>query len=387
MNFYIGFEITILVFVLLLQVSKLSKIRLFLKERKKRIPCFSRYPSVSIIIPCKGIDERLEENLNAVMCQDYPDYSVVFVTAEKDDPVYPVLSAFCERRKNTKLLVAGINPQRGQKVNNLLYALHDPIVQKAEIIAFMDSDCQPKPTWLREIVYPLLDHDVGITTGSQWYIPHSRNIVSWLRAMIGNIGGVPKYLSEKMVCGAAMAIRRETIEKIDIEKIWSMAISDDLSLAREILKMGLEIRFIPECLCYDYSDITLRDFFQWLWREVIILKVYAPHVWKTVFVFILPYLMVPVGISLLILSVFYRHLFIHGMIISALIPILTIGGIITALYFNDKRTALWAISGAVVGGFLSSITVLFSIFGKTITWRGIKYKLISNDKFFVLKED
>ena len=40
-----------------------------------------------------------------------------------------------------------------------------------QIIAFIDADTVAHPNWLRELVTPLLDDQVGLTTGNRWYLP------------------------------------------------------------------------------------------------------------------------------------------------------------------------------------------------------------------------
>ncbi|GAG39627.1 unnamed protein product, partial [marine sediment metagenome] len=39
-----------------------------------------------VFAPCKGADVRLEENLRALLRQDYHDYEVVFIVESADDP-------------------------------------------------------------------------------------------------------------------------------------------------------------------------------------------------------------------------------------------------------------------------------------------------------------
>ena len=36
-------------------------------------------PFTTVIVPCKGLDQGLSENLEALLVQDYPNYEVIFV--------------------------------------------------------------------------------------------------------------------------------------------------------------------------------------------------------------------------------------------------------------------------------------------------------------------
>ena len=48
-------------------------------------------PFASVIIPCKGLEFQLEENIASVLKQVYPFFEVVLVTATEDDPCSPTL--------------------------------------------------------------------------------------------------------------------------------------------------------------------------------------------------------------------------------------------------------------------------------------------------------
>ena len=54
--------------------------------------------SVAVVVPCKGVDLGFEENIRAILRQDYPNFRVVFVTAGKDDSAFPVLTELVEDR-------------------------------------------------------------------------------------------------------------------------------------------------------------------------------------------------------------------------------------------------------------------------------------------------
>ena len=126
-------------------------------------------PKVSLILPCKGIDPGFEKNISALLQQDHPDYEVVFVTATADDPAYTFLDKLLRSTSGVpaKLIIAGISPVRGQKINNILEALKHVRVE-SEVFAFVDSDIRPKKSFLRNLVKPLQHPHVGATTGIRW---------------------------------------------------------------------------------------------------------------------------------------------------------------------------------------------------------------------------
>ncbi|MBK8304426.1 MAG: hypothetical protein IPK98_13860 [Chloracidobacterium sp.] len=48
-------------------------------------------PFATIIVPCRGVDKGLDENLAAFLKQDYPKYEVIFVVDDKNDPAVAVI--------------------------------------------------------------------------------------------------------------------------------------------------------------------------------------------------------------------------------------------------------------------------------------------------------
>src|SRR4026209_1037658 len=55
-------------------------------------------PFVSIIAPCRGLDEDLEENLNALFRQKYSRYEVIFVVDSENDEALQVIEKIMNRR-------------------------------------------------------------------------------------------------------------------------------------------------------------------------------------------------------------------------------------------------------------------------------------------------
>src|ERR1043165_7347473 len=48
-------------------------------------------PFVTLIAPCRGVDDGLDKNLAALFRQDYPEYEIIFGVDSKDDPAVPVI--------------------------------------------------------------------------------------------------------------------------------------------------------------------------------------------------------------------------------------------------------------------------------------------------------
>src|SRR4029079_4940375 len=67
----------------------------FKQELSKPLSSFT--PFATVIAPCKGIDDGLEENLSALLEQDHAEYEVIFVVDSKSDPAVNVIEKVSEK--------------------------------------------------------------------------------------------------------------------------------------------------------------------------------------------------------------------------------------------------------------------------------------------------
>ena len=99
-------------------------------------------PPATIIVPVKGPDEGLRENLASLADQDYPDFELIVVARAIEDVPPGVLPW------QARLILAGDgDPQTGEKINNLLVAV-GRARETSQLLAFADSDGQANPGWL-----------------------------------------------------------------------------------------------------------------------------------------------------------------------------------------------------------------------------------------------
>ncbi len=245
-------------------------------------------PKVSVILPCKGLDRGFEENMVKLLDQRYigsdgkPGFEVVFAVAQESDPAYAVLKKVCQSQTkvDTKLVVAGINQARGQKINNQLRALQE-ISEDSEVLVFVDSDVIARHDFIQYLVAHLQDQSVGVTTGYRFYIPFKGDWPSLLRSLWNRMSAWeladPNYA---FAWGGAMATRRETFAAAKVAEHWDRSADDDLSLTTAVKDIGLKVRFVPQCLVASDGDATIPEIVEWTNRQLILTKVYYPKLWR-----------------------------------------------------------------------------------------------------------
>lgn len=372
-------------------------LRFFREELTK--PPSEWEPMVTIIAPCKGVDEGMLANFDALLQQDLPDYEVVFVIDDPDDPAAGVIEqAWQEAKRHVKLVVAPKAAASSQKVENLREGVlqADP---KSEIFVFVDSDARPSPGWLRALIAPLRDEAIGAATGYRWFISDEPTLASELRsawnASIASALG-PNEKSN-FTWGGSMAIRRDAFERIGMREKWEGTLSDDFAVTRAMRAAGLRIRFVPQALAASVESCTFRELFEFTNRQMKITRVYMPQLWLMSFLGSgLFNLVMAAAILIAILSKANGVPVWAALATLFLVSFFSVGKAVLRLYavrlalpqFGPElrrqrftQYTLWLFTPAIF--FANCVAALLS---REIVWRGTRYRLVSQERTEVITE-
>lgn len=377
----------------------------FKQELAKPIAEFT--PFASIIASCKGLDEGLAQNLETLLCQDFPAYEVIFVVDDENDPAVPIIQRLLSRRDaesqrmqqnkgsaplclSCKLVFSEKSADSSQKVENLREAaLH--VSDESRVFVFVDSDVRPAKNWLRDLVAPLADEKIGAATGYRWFISKKPTFASELRsAWNASIASALGRNTKSNFCwGGSMAIRRDTFEKMEIREKWRGTLSDDFAVTRAMNAAKLSIYFVPQALTASIENCTFREMLEFTTRQMKITRVYAANLWKLSFLG--SGLFNAVMIAAFLIVVLNRR---NG---GLEVPVAILTLVIVSLFSIDKawlrfkavrlalpqyekelreqafaQLTLWLLTPAVF--FYNSFAALMS---RRMTWRGITYELLS----------
>jgi len=375
----------------------------------------SRYaPKVLLIVPCRGLDKAFRNNIRSLLSQDYPDYVLWFVVRDQADPAYAELTAilarFAEvsRPRFVRILVAGPCTGSSQKLHNLLYAIGQS-PDDIEVFAFADSDIQAPPDWLSSLIAPLANPRVGATTGYRWFVPVKADaasiVLSCLNAKVAQMLGQSSF---NLAWGGSMAVRTETFRICKIEAIWARSLADDLTLAGAIRARGLRIRFVPRSLVPSYCQVTWREFLEFGRRQFFLTRLYSPGTWLVALIgTALAIFDLWAVLGMAVCSVCSGWMIgLAGMRVPAW-PIwlgawlaFMISGLVKGImrqhvgghiFLKRPPTAQKAMVVDILGFWLWPILMfllmLASAVGKTINWRGLRYRVHGPDRIEVLTLD
>jgi cellulose synthase/poly-beta-1,6-N-acetylglucosamine synthase-like glycosyltransferase len=388
-------------------VSLIGGVRFLLYVKKAlRRPIVEYTPFASVIIPCRGIDEGFRENINALWRQDYPQYELAFVFDSAADEARYIIENLTKENEQAmgsvarvRCVMAGLAPDSGQKVHNLRAGIRETDA-RSEVYAFLDTDARPDDSWLRTLVAPLADENVGAATGYRWFVSPRNGIAPLLRSVWNaSITSALGANTRRNFCwGGSTAIRRSTFEKLNVAAAWRGALSDDFALTRTLQAAKLSIHFVPRCLLPSYEDCTFGELLEFTTRQVKITRVYAAPLWKIV-----------LWANLVFTIIFFSGIAIgiNRIIAGELLPlplllvvvIYLLGAVKAALRLRAVRLA-WAPRSA--GGFIAACAhvllfplaaalylynALAALFSRRITWRGITYELKSATETVIIRDN
>jgi len=266
-----------------------------------------------------------------------------------------------------------------------------------DVLAFADSDACVRNDWLVNLVWPLRKTDNGAATGYRWFVPRANNfaslVLSALNAKIAQLLGNPAF---NLAWGGSMAIRVDTFREVSLDKIWPRALSDDLSLSYAVKKAGKRIFFAPVSLAASRESTTWSELFEFARRQFVITRICAPWTWRFGLagsLYSVLGLWGGAGVAIYTAVAAIDHL-----VLFAAVPILFFAGHILRATLRQKMAARvlsehlseMRLAGIVdiLGSWLfSPLLLLFivsSAFGRTITWRQVRYKLLGPTETVIL---
>ena len=355
------------------------------RETSRPLPDFQ--PFVSVIAPGRGLEPGLADNLRPLLTQDYKRYEVLFVFDAADDPAIKVVEALTTA---AKIVIAGPATDSGQKVHNLRVAT-TKVDPESEVLVFVDTDARPGQNWLKQLVAPLIDEELGASTGYRWFIPEKGGLASRLRgvwnASIASALGSDR--TKNFCWGGSTAIRRTTFNRLAVSDRWRGTVSDDFTITSVLKEVKLPIHFTPNCLVASVGDCGFNELLEFTTRQIKITRVYASHLW----------------LPLLLGSSLFTITFFGGLILIGFFPRLSVAYILFILFALGAAKSFIrfrAVSRVLETSQLDLVAQMFlwpfaqllylynaiiAGFSQRITWRGITYELKSPREAVIISRD
>jgi ceramide glucosyltransferase len=233
-------------------------------------------PPVSILKPIRGLDPEAYENFASLCRQDYPEYELMFCVSHADDPVIPILENlirdFPERR--IRILFSSDSDATNDKVAKL-----GRLVREAqnEVLVMGDSDVRVRPDYLRTVVGPLGNPEVGAVT-CFYMQAHTQTFAEDLQTvgMVSDFyaGILAGWQLEgiKFALGPTIATSRTRLAEFGGLQAIANQPGDDLLVGRLIAEHGHRVELLPYTVMKLAGCQSLRELLAKRMRWMVVMR-------------------------------------------------------------------------------------------------------------------
>jgi hypothetical protein len=242
-----------------------------------------------------------------------------------------------------------------------------------------------------------LDPRVGATTGYRWFVSEgfdlSSEICSVWNASIASALGPNQ--NSNFCWGGSMALSREVFEACEILRHWRGALSDDFVVTNVLKRYGKQIVFVPAALTVSLIEMSPLEVVEFTTRQMKITRVYAPKLWMSC---LLGSTLFTSFVMLSLLNILYfRTLTLLTALCLSIVLFCSVAKSVlrlkaVSLILKDEsfrvywqfitHSTLW-----IASTLLYLYNSVVAIFSRRITWRGIRYRLISQHKIEIITGD
>ncbi len=229
--------------------------RKFPLHQKIAVPGFA--PAVSILKPLKGCDATTRTSLETWFRQNYSGpIEILFGVADANDPVCPIVTDLIARNPQCPARLVICGESRGMNAKAGKLAKLEKLAQY-QLILISDADVRVPADFLASFVAPLRDENTGLVNCFYRLANPTTMAMRWEGVAI-NADFWSQVLQARTIkpldfaLGAAILIRRRSLEEIGGFESLTDCLADDYQLGNRIAKNGHGIALCPVVVeCWD----------------------------------------------------------------------------------------------------------------------------------------
>ncbi len=354
------FQLTIVnIFILfLLLLIFAGQMAISFRKRYKDTKFQDFQPRTLLIVPIKGLDPTIKENLLSLKNQNYKNFEILAVIDSDEEPVLPILKDL----DISYMISSSSCASCSGKVRAIATAFEN--TTGYDVYAVADSDATFGTDWLSSLIPPLTDSKIGVSTTFPHFIPVS-GLWSRIKSVWGLVGiGLMQSRITRFVWGGSMAFRSEILTSENIE-FFKKHVSDDVAIMRIVKKLGLDIHYVMKAAPNIYSPDDFQTFREWSNRETALsISASRSILWYGLLFYGSQIILL---IGSIIFAVLYSTLFIVLIIPYLLFAVRNVE--------NYHKPSLSVFIIALIIPFISMYNLLKASRMNNITWRGNDYDL------------
>jgi ceramide glucosyltransferase len=223
-------------------------------------------PPVSILKPIHGLDRETYENYASFCNQEYPEFEILFCVGNERDPAVSVIEKLIAEfpQRSIRLLVGSEPLGASDKVNKLCRMVREA---RHDIVIASDSDVRVEPGFLRAVVTPLSDPQVGGVTCLYRGLTDG-GFAADLEALGNTTDFAPGVLVARylggldFMLGAVMATTKKHLSEIGGFESLADYFCDDYELGNRIASRGYRVELSRFAVDIVYPRETIGDAFR-----------------------------------------------------------------------------------------------------------------------------
>ncbi len=240
-SWVIGFTGIVLATALVYSILVIVAAQLYLRVNPP--PLLQGAPEpVSILKPLAGLDQDLESNLRTFFEQDHPRFELIFAARSMDDPAVEVVQKLRAEyaRVSSRVILTGEPPYANAKVYSLERMLEEAAY---DLVVMSDSDIRVTPDLLRAAAAEFGDPRLGVAT-CPYRAKSGASFWSRLEATGMNADFLGGILVARMIEGMHFAVgptivaRRSALESIGGLKRMKDYLAEDFVLGKFAAEAG-----------------------------------------------------------------------------------------------------------------------------------------------------
>ncbi|HTS52378.1 MAG TPA: bacteriohopanetetrol glucosamine biosynthesis glycosyltransferase HpnI [Burkholderiales bacterium] len=355
---------------------------LILPRSLRMLPESARPSSaVTILKPLHGAESGLYENLASFCVQDYPHpIQILFGVQDAADPAITVVQKLIADYPalDLELVVDSRVHGPNRKVSNLTN-LQTRI--KHELVILADSDMRVARNYLAQVASALQREGVGIVTCLY------RGVAAggfWARMAVMAIDChfLPSVLVGLRIglarpCfGSTIALRRSVLARIGGFEVFARYLADDNAMGEAVRRAGMEVAILPVLVTHACTERTFVDLWRHALRSARTIRVVAP--WG----FAGSVVTHPLALGLLgVLLADFDRFALTVLAAVALCRLVLQSRVDHTLLVSPPR---WWLS--LLGDLFSFAAFVASFFITSVSWRGHRYKVLSDGTLVSLND-
>ncbi|MGD0964189.1 MAG: bacteriohopanetetrol glucosamine biosynthesis glycosyltransferase HpnI [Candidatus Acidiferrales bacterium] len=221
---------------------------------------------VSVLKPIRGLDREAYENYASFCRQEYPEFEILFCVTDDSEPAIPVIERIIRDfpQRCIRLLVGSEPLGVSDKVNKMCRMVREA---RYEVLLVSDSDVRVDPGFLRKVVAPLANQQVGGVTCLYKGLTDG-SLASQIEALGNSADFAPGVLVAWLLggldfmLGAVMVTTKKRLAEMGGFETLVNHLSDDYELGNRIVENSYRVELSRCPVSVVYPRQSLSDAFR-----------------------------------------------------------------------------------------------------------------------------